>query len=385
MINTGIEKKAILQVLPALESGGVERGVCDLANYAKKKNYEILVASAGGKMTKILEQNNITHINLNLKTKNPILIFINIFSLLKIIKKHNIQIIHARSRAPAWSAYYACKLSGKTFITTFHGFYKFSSMVKKAYNSIMAKGDEIIAVSNFIKDHILNNYPVSKNRVKVIHRGVDLAQFSATNISIEESDNFRKNIGVNANDFIVLLPGRITRWKGHITAIKAITKLTDINNLKLVICGSWEGKEEYFEELNILVSQENLEDRVIFTGNVSNMPLIYEISDIVLNCSTEPETFGRVTAEAGAMGKAVVATNIGGSKEIVIEGQTGHLVEPKNHEQLAERIRELYVILQNETAADRIGKVSRNHIKENFSLTQMCDKTLNTYDKYLEV
>ena len=373
----------ILQVLPALDSGGVERGVCDLSAYAAKEGYNIVVASAGGRLEEQLIKSGTQHIKLKLNSKNPLIIFINIFKLRKIISSNNIKIVHARSRAPAWSAYFACKLSKAKFITTFHGYYKITSPFKKFYNSIMAKGEKVIAVSEFIKKHITAKYSIKRDKITVIHRGVNLNEFKSENISDEERLKFLHNNGLSEKDFKILLPGRITRWKGHKTAIKALKKV-NVENQKLVICGGWKGKEDYFEELNKLALDLQIESKIIFTNTVSNMPLAYEASDIVLNTSTEPETFGRVTAEAGAMCKPVIATNIGGSVEIVKNGETGYLVTPDNDEELAEKIEILFKDLSDATKKQKISKSARQHISNNFSLQLMCSETLKIYDEMLQ-
>jgi glycosyltransferase involved in cell wall biosynthesis len=375
-------KPAILQVLPALNIGGVERGVVDLAVYAKNNGYHIIVASAGGKMQKRLVNEGIEVINFNLKTKNPLKIIFNAFKLARICKTKNVKIIHARSRAPAWSAYIASKLSGVKFVTTFHGFYKNNFPLKKYYNAIMTKGDRVIAVSNFVRKHIFDNYDIAADKVITIHRGVDLHEFNPNKISTEQIEEFRAKNFIGSKEILVLMPGRITRWKGQDIAIMALSKLKDID-ITLAIAGSAEENSSYMKELIALTLEFDLEKKVKFLNDVKKMPEAYAASDIILSCSVEPETFGRVSAEAGAMGKFVIASRLGGSEEIIVDGVTGFLIRPKNYIELAKKIRESLKYIADEKTKNMFQYSCRNHINDNFSLKKMCDTTLKLYDELL--
>ncbi len=374
---------SILQVLPALESGGVERGVVDVSTFGVKQGYKILVASNGGKLVEQLDAGKVKHLKMNLNTKNPFKIFVNIFKLQAAIKKHNIKIVHARSRAPAWSAYFACKLTGTIFITTFHGFYKSNFPLKKFYNSVMMKGDVVIAVSNFIKKHMLKNYNSKGKKIEVIHRGVNLSEFDIEKVTEEELKDFRGNNGINDNDKIIFLPGRITRWKGQDVAIRAFAKLKNRNNIKLLIGGGWKGKEDYYQELVKLCQDNNLEKNVIFAGLVKNMPQALRASDIVLNCSVEPETFGRVTAEANAMGRPAISSAHGGSIEILEGKDSGTLVEVRNDEALAKAIEDMFELLEDPTKKAELEEKAVKNVRDNFSLELMCKKTFAIYDRLL--
>jgi len=374
----------ILQILPELESGGVERGAVDLSLYANRSGIRIVVASAGGRMVKILEKSRCEHITLPLATKNPLKILCNIFRLKNICLQENVKIIHARSRAPAWSAYFAAKLLNITFVTTFHGFYKNNFPLKKCYNSVMAKGKKVIAVSAFIRQHILDNYKTDEGCISIIHRGVDIAEFNPENITSSNIASFRKSINVPVDAPVMLLPGRITRWKGQDIAIKAMSGL-EKDGAYLVIAGRSRKNDTYMNELVQLTARLGLEGKVRFVDDIQNMPLAYAASDIVLSTSIEPETFGRVSSEAGAMGKLVVATNHGGSVEIVADGKTGFLVPVGNSEELAIKIRLALSIISDEKTRQALAIDCRSHITERFSLQKMCESTLSIYKQLHEL
>ncbi len=376
-------KASILQILPELNTGGVERGASDLAIYAKNKGYRLITASKGGRMVERLEHEGCEHIELNLKTKNPVRIIINIFKIRNICRKNNVKMIHARSRAPAWSGYYAARSLKLPFITTFHGFYKNNFPLKKYYNGIMAKGDKIIAVSDFIRQHIFDTYEVDAKKVTVIHRGVDLHEFNPQKVNEEQIINFKNEHFIPLNIPVILLPGRITRWKGHDVAIKAIAELKDMEFI-LAIAGKASDGSGFMKEIIALISEHKLEKKVKFLSDVKKMPVAYAASDIVLSTSVEPETFGRVSAEANAMGKPVIASHHGGSAEIIIENNTGFLVKPGSHKELARKIEHVLKLVSNEVTRRDIAIDCRNNIEENFSLTKMCENTLKIYNQFYQ-
>jgi len=363
---TSSKKPAILQVLPELNTGGVERGVVDLSIYANTKGYRVIVASQGGKQVVQLEHAGVEHFLLPLRTKNPLKIIVNILRLKKLIKRENVKLVHARSRAPAWSAYFAAKSSKVPFITTFHGYYKNNFPGKKIYNSVMAKGEKIIAVSDFIKRHITSYYGVDEGRITTIHRGVDFNEFDAGKISDTQIRAFKKTHDIE-NRTVILLPGRITRWKGQIIAVRALNYLED-KNAVLVFAGKLNEQNNYSIEIISELNDNGLMHRAKFLGDVNDMALVYAASDIVLSTSVEPETFGRVSAEANMMGKVVVATNIGGSKEIIVDGKTGFLVEAGQPKILAEKIDELLLLLKDEKIKQRMSEDCVLNVKNNFSL-----------------
>jgi glycosyltransferase involved in cell wall biosynthesis len=378
MINK--HKASILQVLPELNTGGVERGACDLAIYAKDKGLRIITVSNGGSMVEKLDQAGCEHICTNLKTKNPLKIYLNIFRLKKLCKKNNVKIIHARSRAPAWSAYYTARKLGVPFVTTFHGFYKNNFPFKKHYNAIMAKGDKIIAVSDFIREHIFETYDVEPKKVTVIHRGVDLDEFNPKHVTDEQIQHFKEEKFIPLNVPVILLPGRITRWKGHDVAIKAVAELSD-KEFILAFAGKVDAGNNFAKELITLINDKGLEKKVKFLSDIKRMPVAYAASDLVLSASAEPETFGRVSAEANAMGKIVIASDHGGSREIIIDGRTGYLFKNKDYKELAKKIRYALELLADDATKHNFASDCRNNIIENFSLQKMCENTINLYNQ----
>ncbi len=375
------KEPSVLQVLPELNTGGVERGTVDLAIYARSKGLRVIVVSSGGRMVEKLDELGGEHICLDLKTKNPVKIIRNIFKLKKICKLNNVRIIHARSRAPAWSAYYAAKLLRIPFITTFHGFYKNNFPLKRYYNAIMTKGDKVIAVSDFVREHVFDNYSIDPKKVMVIHRGVDLTEFDPKRIYGEQITRFKEEKFIPLNVPVILLPGRITRWKGQDVAIKAVAEIKE-KEFVLAVAGKSGKNENYLKELVQMVGKHELEKKVKFINDVKDMPLAYAASDIVLSTSVEPETFGRVSSEAASMGKPVIATNHGGSKEILVNGKTGYLVPPEDHIELANKIEYLLNLISDEKTKQQFAIDCRKHVSESFSLQRMCESTLNLYNQY---
>ncbi len=377
------QKPCILQILPALNTGGVERGVMDLAIYAKSKGIEIIVASGGGRMVSQLEAAGIKHITLPLGTKNPARIICNSKKLEQICRDNNVKIIHARSRAPAWSAYMAAKKLGLPFVTTFHGLYRNNFPFKRCYNAVMAKGDKVIAVSEFVRQHIFENYKTPAEKLQVIHRGVNLSEFDPQNVTTAKVAEFRKAHAIPEGEKVVLLPGRIRRWKGHDVAVKAIAQAG--GSFILAFAGDASKSSNYVTEVKQLIESLGVQSRIRFLGDISDMPLAYAASDVVLSTSVAPETFGRVSAEAGAMGRPVISSDHGGSCEIVDNGVTGYLVPAGNYKALAEKINIVLTEISDAKARDEFAKRTREHVSGNFSLQKMCDDTLNVYKQFYEL
>jgi glycosyltransferase involved in cell wall biosynthesis len=371
---------SILQVLPALNTGGVERGTVDIAAALAKNNIRSFIASSGGHLVSKLYHLKTEHFCIpSLKSKNPIMIIFNAFRLAKIIEKHTIQIVHARSRAPAWSAYLAAKMTKRVFITTFHGTYNinFPKDLKKKYNSIMTKGERIIAVSEFIKKHIIDNYAIDPEKIKVIHRGVDLGSFSENNISGQRLIDMKAKTPIPDDKFIIAMPGRITKWKGHKIIFEALAQLNRKDVCCLVI-GDVNQKPKYYQELQSFIKEKKIEDQVIFTGDIKDMPTIYKLSDLVVAPSIEPEAFGRIPIEAQAMGKIIIASDIGGFQETIIDKKTGFLFESGDSKELSNIIAQVITMpLKTKT------QMSKDAIEnaKNFSLDKMQEETLKLYRK----
>ncbi len=374
------KKKVILQVLPALVSGGVERGTIDIAKTIKEAGYESLVVSSGGPMVGQLAIAGIKHINLPLKSKNPLVILLNSWRLKRIIKKYSVDIVHARSRAPAWSAYLATRKNPKChFITTWHGVYSFKSKMKNCYNKVMAKGEKVIAVSDFIKEHIVDNYEVNPDKIKVIHRGVDLKKFTKEKVNTERLSLVAGYLFMDHDRPVILLPARITQWKGHLFLLDALALIKDLPFFCLFV-GKADAHNNYNKKIREKIAELELEKQVLISDQLSDMPALYSLSDIVVSASIRPEAFGRVVTEAQAMERLVVATKHGGACETVIDKKTGFLVEPDNIEEMAKVLRKMLEIAPEERA--KIVAAARENIVKNFSLEKMQKETLEVYGSF---
>ncbi len=367
----------ILQILPSLNSGGVERGTHEIASALNKNHFKNYVVSAGGKLVKNLDNSATKHIKLNVKTKNPLKIIINSFILIFIIKKYNIDIIHARSRAPAWSAFIASKITKIKFITSFHGVYSGKSKIKKLYNSVMLRGDKIIAVSNFIKNHIRENYNFKDEaKIQVIHRGVDIEKFNIKNINAKNTANYKKQISNSTKDKIIVMPARITDWKGQLILLEASLKI-EHKNFKIVFVGKFQKTSSYYLSLLDFIKKYHLEDKIIFFEEVTDIINFYALADLIVSPTIRPEAFGRVIVEAASLGNIVITTNHGGAAETVIHDKTGFLIKPNNSDDLAQIIN-LYFSLKS-TKIKAMQNAAKLHVRKNFAITNMQNKTIKLY------
>lgn len=373
------QKKTILQVVPALISGGVERGTLEIAKSVVKAGHKSIVVSAGGPMVESLVGNGSEHITLNVASKNPIVIWANACKIANIIRSRNIDIVHARSRAPAWSCYLAAKATNIKLITTFHGIYNFKSFLKKYYNSVMTEGQSVIAVSNFVKKHILDNYEVVPNKIIVIHRGVDHREFSKENLSEDKLSRYKEKYKIPPNMPVLLLPSRFTRWKGHMVLIEALEKIRRLN-FYCIMAGDLAKHPIYVSCIKEKIHQYKLQSHIQLFGNEPDMISLYGISDIVLSTSIEPEAFGRTIIEAQAMEKLVIATNIGGACETIQDGLNGFHVEPNDSIELVQKIEHCLSLIGSEQEKN-ITKNARKTASENFSLEKMLKNTLAVYDQ----
>ncbi len=373
-----IKKIRLLQVIPSMGIGGAETGCRHVADYVAEHCDFSSVLTSGGSQINLF--NNKVKIFRWPVSKNLIMILINIFFIFFLIKKNRINIVHARSRGPAWSCLIACKISGAKFVTTFHGTYNFNSSIKKYYNSIMVKSDIVITGSNFILDHIKSNYETTK-LVRLVKRGIDENYFDPFNVENSEKEKIRKEMGFSDQNFLVLLPGRLTNWKGQKIFIEAANflKMQDkLSNIFFIILGDSQGRNSYLTELHSLISKYKLVDKVRIIKPMNNMPLAYSFVNLVVSASIEPEAFGRVSIEAQAMQKPILASSIGGSIETIIEGETGWLFKASSVEDLAENI---YKISKKEKSEiEKIGLKGRQNVCENFTKTKMCLKTLEIYE-----
>ncbi len=374
-------KKTILQVVPALVSGGVERGTIEIAKYLGECKYNSIVISAGGPLVEILNQHGITHINLNVISKNPFTIWKNAKLISKIIKEYNVDLIHARSRAPAWSCYMAARSTSKKFITTFHGIYNISNFLKKYYNSIMTEGQKIIAVSNFVKQHIIDNYGTKGDKIEVIHRGVDHNVFDPAKIDETKIAKFKEKYNTPKKSPIILLPSRMSAWKGHLILIEALQKIKHLD-FYCIMVGDLSKHPNFTKKVAERIRELKLQSKVQVFGNESDMLSLYNLADIVLSTSIEPEAFGRTIIEGQAMEKLVIATSIGGAAETINDGITGFHVKVGDSQNLADKLSYCLSILGTEKA-EKITKAARVSAIEKFSLDSMLAKTIKIYDEVL--
>ena len=378
-------KLKVLQVIPRLGYGGAETGCYDLAHYLHENNCSSYIVTSGGELSKFINKKKVKLIRLPVQSKNPILILLNSIILVFLIIFLNINIVHARSRAPAWSCLIATKLTGRKFVTTFHGTYNFKTSLKKFYNSVMVKSDLIIAGSNFIFSHIKDNYSnylKSNKKFLVIYRGINTDYFNAKKIKETDEILLKKKCNIKDNRKIILLPGRLTYWKGQEMFIEALSKLKKNHSDKeflAVILGSEQGRNVYKKKLIRLVDQHRLVNDVLFVDNLKLMPIAYKISNIVVSASTEPEAFGRISVEAQSMEKPIIASNIGGSKETIINERTGFLFESGNSGKLSEKIAEILNL--SDVTLNGIGTEARKNVISKFTVEKMCFSTYSEYKK----
>ena len=382
-------KIKVLQVIPKLGFGGAETGCYDLAHFLAEQECKSFLITSGGELLKFVRRDKIKVIRLPVQSKNPIIIVINSIVIFFIILFYNIDIVHARSRAPAWSCLWACFFSRKKFDTTFHGTYNFSSQIKFFYNSVMVRSKLIIAGSNFIFNHINKNYKKYLNpknkKLMVVFRGINLEYFNSKNTSEKMVNSLIKNWKIDKNNFIILLPGRLTKWKGQEMFIEALSLLTENHhqkNFHAIILGSDQGRNIYSKKLSLLVERHRLNKKITFIENCKEMPVAYKLADAVISSSIEPEAFGRVAVEAQAMSKPIIASNLGGSKETILKGKSGLLFESDNSKELAEIINKL--MDTNKESLSLMGEEGRKNVEKKFNVDQMCQTTFTEYKKLLK-
>ncbi len=377
-MNKGKEKSpVVLQVLPELETGGVEVGTVEVASELKEHGIINFVASQGGRMVYNLERIKVKHLTLPLKSKNPFTMWRNAKKLEAFIKENGINIVHARSRAPAWSAYWAAKRAGVKFMTTFHGTYGLGPWgIKKVYNKIMTYGERVIAISNHIKAHMLKNYKVDESKITLIHRCADIERFAPEAVTTERMINKIKEYHIAEDKPVILLPGRITRWKGQHLLIEALAKMTN-RNFYCIIAGDSQGRQKYMSYLESLVKKYHLEQNVAFFGRYSDVPALMMVSNVILSTAIEPEAFGRIAIEGQAMGKIVIASDIGGSLDTVVDGVTGKLFKSNDAQSLADALD--WALELPMVKSKKISAAGIKNVREHFTKQIMCDKTIEVY------
>ena len=381
-------KIKVLQVIPKLGYGGAETGCYDLGHFLAENDCKSYIVTSGGELIKYVRKEKVKIIKLPVQSKNPIIILMNSILIALIIIILNINIVHVRSRAPAWSCLISCFLTRRKMVTTFHGTYNFKSSIKKLYNSVMLKSKLIIAGSNFIFNHINENYIDRlnpSNKLMVIFRGINLDYYHEKNISVFKKNKLFNLWGLSENKFKILLPGRLTSWKGQDKFIESLNILIeDFNNYRFeaIILGSDQGRNVYKKKLQNLSQRYNLNQKIFFIDHCKDMPLAYSLSDVVVSSSVEPEAFGRVAVEAQAMQKPIIASNIGGSKETIIDKKTGFLYKYDDPRELAKVLNSVMEL--DKDTLNLIGNEGRKNVSKKFDVDKMCQTTFTEYKKLLK-
>lgn len=375
----------ILQVIPDLAAGGAERTTIEMAEAVHQAGGRALVVSEGGRLEGRLTAAGGELIRLPVAGKSPTTLIRNAARLAKLIRSEKVSLVHARSRAPAWSALWACKLSRVPFVTTYHGAYSGKTRIKRFYNSIMARGTRVIANSNWTADHVMATHGTSAERIVTIPRGVDFSIFDPDNINGARLTALARNWNIADEDerMIILLAGRLTSWKGQLLAVNAMAQLSrdEQEGLHLVLAGDAQGRTDYLRQIENSIMNQGLAGAVSIVGHCEDMAAAYRLSDIVIAPSQRPEAFGRVAAEASAMGRPVIVSDHGGQRETVLEGETGARAEPGNFESLAACLRML-VNLPPE-AREAMGRTGQTFVRERFSRAQLQRATLAVYQDVL--
>lgn len=376
-----LKQPVIMQVIPELGPGGAEQGCIDMAAAITEAGAQALVVSHGGPRVHELARIGAVHIDMPVHSKNPLTMYKNARHLRTLIQRYGVGVVHARSRAPAWSAYLACRNTAAQYMTTCHAPYNIDGRAKRFYNSSIARGERVIAISHYVAEYLQKNYHVPPSRIRVIPRGIALEKFHPTAVTPERlialSKEWRLPDGAN----IIMLPGRLTRWKGHNVLIDALAKLNR-KDIFCVIIGSDQGRHEYRAELENRIEEKSLRGRVRIVDHCDDMPAAYMLATVVVSASTDPEGFGRVPVEAQAMGRPVIATDHGGAKETVLPGQTGWLTTPGDEAALAGAIENALNLTLNQRAI--LATRAMSHIAGHFTREQMCEKTLDVYAELLK-
>lgn len=373
----------ILQVLPALGTGGIEQGTVEMAEAIVRAGGRAFVAGASGPLLPRLLSVGARHIDLPLGQKSPLAILRNSRALAQIIREERIDLVHARSRAPAWAAWQATRRTGTPFVTTWHGVHKASFPGKKRYNSVLARGARVIAISSYIATRLREDYRVGQDRLRLIPRGADMARFDPALINGARMQALAEKWQVPPGTPVIMLPGRLTRWKGQLLLLRAMAILqAELPGPWLaVLVGPADPRDSYVQEIEATALRLGLRERLRFAGLCQDMPAAYALADVVAVPSLRPEPFGRVVIEAQAMGRPVVVSAQGGAMETVLPHRTGLLVPPDDAPALAEALCQILTL--SEGARDLLAETARHHIAENYTTRQMQSATLAVYDELL--
>lgn len=374
-------KRSIVQVLPALNQGGVERGTIEIAEALQKAGIRNYVISSGGKMVEELKRIGVEHITLPVKTKNPFKMWLNSYRLAKIFKEKEVGLVHVRSRAPAWSVKWACRRTQIPFVATFHGLYGMKpESLKKPYNRVMTQGKLVIAVSSFIHQHLMKEYNIADQHIRLIPRGADINKFDMGKVTKAQLEDFIKEYGIPTDKPIITLAGRLSRIKGHSVVLDAIKQMKNQNVTVLFVGGNPKGdyEQELKEKIADLPKETTLK---MFAVSGDKMPLVYALTDIYVQPTLVPESFGRSIAEAQAMGRIVIAANHGGACELIVNGRTGFLTPVGDSQKMAAMLDTVLALSDEEK--NEIGQKATESVRTNFSIQKMCDRTVAVYKEIL--
>ncbi len=370
----------IMQIIPELGPGGAEQGCIDMAASIVSAGGQAIVVSYGGARIHELARIGAVHINMPVHSKNPAIMWKNIGAIRSLIQRYNVNIVHARSRAPAWSAWRACSKINARFITTCHAPYNISGEAKKFYNSSIAHGERVIAISHFVAQYLHHNYGLDERTIRLVPRGIPMEKFHPTAVTPERLITLSSEWRIPDGSNILMLPGRLTRWKGHHVMVDAMAHLNR-KDLFGVIIGSDQGRVEYRKELEDYIQSKGLGGQIRMVDHCNDMPAAYMLSTVVVCPSTDPEGFGRVPVEAQAMGRPIVASDHGGAQETVINGHTGWLVEPGNGKATAHAIEE--ALSMHATQRAMLATRAMAHVAENFTKDLMAERTMQVYAELL--
>ncbi len=371
----------VMQVIPNLGAGGAEQTTVDMTAALVAAGHRAIIVSNGGPRVAEIQRLGGVFVQMPVHSKNPITMWMNAQRLRRLIKKYKIDIVHARSRAPAWSSFWACQGNTAKFLTTCHAPFNVHSDLKRKYNSSISKGELVIANSEFVAHYLVNEYQVPINKIRVIPRGIPMEKFDPNGVRADRMLKMSQEWRIPEVSTVVLLPGRLTRWKGQLVMIEAMAKLKR-KDVYCVLLGDDQGRVDYRIDLEDLIHAHELEDRVRIIGHCDEMNVAYMLADVVVSASTEPEGFGRVAVEAQAMGRPVIATDIGGSKETVVPGQTGWLVPPNDPDMLAKGIEFALSLTKDER--NNLALSAMHHARSHFTKEQMTHATLLVYDELME-
>lgn len=383
--------RTILQIIPDLEAGGAERTTVDIAEGLAHAGARALVATEGGRLVGELQAKGGVWIPFRAATKNPFSMLVNVRRLARICHDERVALVHARSRAPAWVALGAARSLNIPFVTTYHGSYAGRSSVKVLYNSVMARGDAVIANSHYTADLIRSLYPQAADRIRVIHRGTDFSVFSPMAVAPERVENLRKSWNVAPHERVVLLAARLTGWKGQKVLIEAAAKLRDagVTDVAYILAGDPQGRDSYVRDIESLIEARRLTGIVRRVGHCTDMPAAFLAASVVTVPSTEPEAFGRSAVEAQAMGTPVVVSDLGAVPETVLSPpavapheRTGWRIPPADADALAEAVGAALAL--GASARIAMGVRARDHVERHFSLERMVAGTLEVYSDLLE-